>query len=353
MFKDKIRGLYKTYSNYKRANVYHERIKGIISNADDDVPDLTKSEVEEINTFWKPYGVKPCLDYYRWFYYISGIKDCRFIPEDVFALSFIPRFVNNNIAVALSDKNLYDLLFSGFIFPETIVHNSHGITLDSEYNKISRDELLKLISNEDYVVIKPTINSGKGKGVICVPVDEVESKLEEYKSDYIIQKKIVQHKFLSQFNESSVNVIRITTMLLNGEVIALSPALRVGDPGEFTDQGKNKNALNISIGIDEDGRLRNYGVGEHGEIFNKFPWGPEFASFDVPCFKEMIDTVKKAHLRTACAGLIGWDITIDAKGQVVIIECNMKWPGIVKYQLCNGPFFGNYTNDVLKYVFGE
>ena len=351
MLKDRIREIYKSYSNSKRSSVYHERIKKIISNAVTDVPNLTNEEEEDIIEFWKPYGVKPCLDYYRWFYHITGLKDCRFIPEDVFALSFIPKFVNKNTALALSDKNLYDLIFSGFLFPQTVAHNSNGVILNSEYSRISKDELISLTSNTDYVVIKPTIDSGKGKGVICVASEEVNKRLEEYKTNYIIQKKIIQHDFLSRFNDSSVNVIRITTMLLDGEVIALSPALRIGDPGEFTDQGQNKNALNVSIGIDESGRLRKYGVGEHGELFEKLPWGPEFASLNVPHFREMIETVKKAHLRTTCAGLIGWDLTINESGQVVIIECNMKWPGIVKYQLCNGPFFGNYTNDVLKYVF--
>ena len=47
--------------------------------------------------------------------------------------------------------------------------------------------------------------------------------------------------------------------------------------------------------------------------------------------------------------LIGWDFTINDHNEVVFIELN-DGPGIEIMQLCNGPVFGDYTDEILQEV---
>ena len=353
MIKNVLKQMYKTYSYNKKHKLYLSRIKKNIKNANCYVPEITSSEKREIINFWNQYGIKPEFDYYRWFYHVTGIHDCRFISEDIYDKYILPKFVENNVATVLSDKNLFDLFFPEYRFPETVFHNISGVLLNDKYCLLKREDAVNLAKQYSHVVVKPSIASGKGKGVCCLPGDAINDVFIDNHVDYIVQELVHQHPVFSAFNETSVNVVRITTLLLKNQIVILSPAFRVGDPGDFTDQGNSEKAINITIGIDNKGCLKSVGIANNGAHYNKLPWGPEFAGIKIPCFDEMIEITKRAHMKLAKAKLIGWDLTVDEDSNVILIECNLKWPGIMKYQYCNGPFFGECTNDVLDYVFSN
>lgn len=78
-----------------------------------------------------------------------------------------------------------------------------------------------------------------------------------------------------------------------------------------------------------------------------------FEESKIPEYGKMVDMVKKLHCYLAKFRLVAWDITVDENGQVRIIEYNLRYPGCSRYQECNGPFFGDITDDVLKMIFSE
>ena len=53
-----------------------------------------------------------------------------------------------------------------------------------------------------------------------------------------------------------------------------------------------------------------------------------------------------AHFR-----LVSWDIAIDDKKEAVLIECNLSLGGSDDVQVVNGPFFGEWTKQVLDEVY--
>jgi hypothetical protein len=51
--------------------------------------------------------------------------------------------------------------------------------------------------------------------------------------------------------------------------------------------------------------------------------------------------------------LISWDIAIDNTNEAVLIEANLSLGGSDDVQVVNGPFFGEYTERILKEVYGH
>lgn len=60
--------------------------------------------------------------------------------------------------------------------------------------------------------------------------------------------------------------------------------------------------------------------------------------------------VKAAHLKLDHFDIVGWDVTVDDKENVVLVEYNIKRPGTVFYQYAHGPFFGEVTEQVLSFL---
>lgn len=322
--------------------VYRRDMKHKIENAAIEMASLTPEERTVISAYWKgKYGLDPDYNTFLWYYSVNGTKDIRYIPEDIYATYIWPVLNDMSRCRGLNDKNLLDVLFSGKKMPETVFRNVNGVFLDKNYKLISLQEALALAAAEKDVVIKPAIDSCQGNGVICIPGSECECHLKNFRKDYIVQKVVRQHSSFAQLNDSSVNVVRMTSLLLDGEVHVLDSIIRVGAPGNFTDH------KNIAIGIDDDGHLRSYGVTVKGIKVDTLPNGLVFGGLPLAGYAEMKDLVRELHSRLPQAGLIGWDLTTAEDGQVVIIEANLEFPGCGRGQDCNGPFFGELTDKVL------
>ena len=86
------------------------------------------------------------------------------------------------------------------------------------------EELYEILSKNgiDKVVLKPTIDSCSGQGVLLFSKqnncfisnngDVLSGEfLKSYNDDFVLQETIVQHPDLAKFNPSSVNTLRICT----------------------------------------------------------------------------------------------------------------------------------------------
>ena len=59
----------------------------------------------------------------------NGIVDVRYVPEDLFYGVVEQKLNRFELAKAYQDKNNYDLLFSGFSMPRTVLRNINGDSL--------------------------------------------------------------------------------------------------------------------------------------------------------------------------------------------------------------------------------
>lgn len=148
-----------------------------------------------------------------------------------------------------------------------------------------------------------------------------------------------QHEFFSKFNPSSVNVLRITSLFWKSEIYILGAILRVGAPGEFCDHTTSpENNHPRIIALDDEGRLTGKVIDPdlanvYDGCYGVAPCG------QVPKYSRMKELVRREHMRFPHHRIIGWDITLDENANIVCIEYNCEWPGVIQSQYVLGPIF--------------
>lgn len=314
---------------------------------------LTQTQKREIDKIWKGCGR---YDYttHRLVYSVSGKFDPRVVSEKLFRSKIEIELNHQTFKNAWSDKSYFSWWYDKDLFPTNIVVNVNNAFYDNNYNLVSEDEAIELISKHDKAIIKPSLDTGFGKGVSlikeCSNKDTVRQTLNKYHKNFVVQEVLEQHPMLSEFNKSSVNVIRFISLFIDGEVHPVMCSLRCGGEGSICDNTITKEGLGMYvIGIDENGKLRDEAYHSCGKRITRCPNGTEFAGKELPGYNKMKEIILEHHKRMAYFGFIGWDFAIDKNGEPRIMEYNIKGPGVLYYQYVNGPLFGKYTDTIVEH----
>lgn len=331
---------------------YHFRNQAKKYCRENNIKTIEKKYSKDIKKYWKKYEKNTTTIFHKWYTGSNGIKDVRYIPEDFF-YDKIERYYNDiDLEMAYSDKGMYKRLLPNIPQPETIILNMNGIFYDNNYNIITLDKAIELVSRIERYVIKPTRDSGGGKNVQFINNIEKEKNnikniFHEYKKNFIIQKPLKQHKKIEEIHKESINTIRVMSMLENGNVSIISSVLRMGVGDSCVD---NECSGGINCGINEDGTLSKNAYDGSGKIYLKHPQGYEFEKGNIPAYSKIISLIKKEHTNMPYFGLISWDFTVDQEENPVMIELNLRWCGLNFHQLHHGPLFGDRTTEILNKV---
>lgn len=315
----------------------------------------TNSSDQCISDYW--HGLvrvdKEFIGIYNQLYDESSF-DPRFITDDIFYCFIDPFYNNIDAAEWLDDKNLYDLMFSDVYHPLTIGRKINGLYLDKDYKTTDLKAIINQCRSFNEVVVKYSVDSEGGKGVQVIdPIKNEEDLTEIIKSSYnsIIQEAIKQHPSVSAIHQSSINTIRVISLLRKGEVHILSMIIRMGRDGKRVD---NSSSGGIFCGIDDNGCLKRYAYDLAGNRFEKHPSGVVFEGYQIPGTDRIKVIVKEIALRLArFCRLASWDFAIDEQGNPVFIEVNMSYGGLDFHQMTNGPLFKDLTKDVIQEVFAD
>ena len=318
---------------------------------------LTYKQIQAAQQYYEEiWGKKISLEWHEYSYSMKGDYFIKIIPEYLYFVYILP-FLNDTVRGRSGvDKNLYDVYLHDIIQPRSILKNMNGFYYAAG-NALTEEEAITLCHNLHSVIIKPTIDSWCGlnvckcsvsDGVVDIGGISVGELFQRYGRDFIIQEVITQHPVLASLNPTSVNTVRIVTYRrLSGEVVALSSVVRVGRSGEIVDNG---HAGGFCCGIQGNGWLKEYGYafisGERKKMTDN---GTVFKNVQIPQFDKVLKLACQLHKRFPYLRLIGWDFTINDHNEVVFIELN-DGPGIEIMQLCNGPVFGDYTDEILQEV---
>lgn len=178
---------------------------------------------------------------------------------------------------------------------------------------------------------------------------ELKLILSSYSSDFVIQRKIVQSEFTAQFNETSVNTFRIVTLFINNKVSLCFGVLKLGSSGRIVDNGANGG---LWVGIDKDGKLNDWGT-NFKLRFSSSHNGVSLKDKIIPNYQAIVDLAIKGHMHIPTCGLVAWDIALDTDNNPLLVEANLWWPGISYGEICNGPAFGDRTDEVIDFVHGR
>ena len=312
--------------------------------------DCRKEYRQRVLPYWKPYGVKPGIVWYRLLSHASHEVDPRYIPDDLWFDRILPYYSNSSFRRFGEDKNYLAVWFPDARLPRTVVSRVAGVFYDENYRILPKAEAVRRCAAQGKFVIKPSVDSGEGRLIRFFDGTEpsaagVEEAFARMGDNFIAQEIVEQHGTLRRLNPDSLNTLRIITFLFKNEVHVLSAILRVGGPGAKVD---NVGAGGFACPVDENGRLGRYAINRRSERCETAPGGIRFDSVTVPGYREAVETVSRFHEKLAHFKLIGWDIAIDENAEPVLIEYNTA-PG--QNQYCCGPTFGDLTEKVLADVF--
>lgn len=145
-------------------------------------------------------------------------------------------------------------------------------------------------------------------------------------ADYLIQECIYQHPKMAELNCSTINSIRLQTVMdKDGVVHPFGAGLRVGRLGSSVDNWA-KGGVFVGINM-ENGKLMETGFmkPQFGTSVKEHPdTHVAFKDFEIPFYKEAEALAVKLHGYLYRCHSVGWDIAITENGPV-FIEGNGWW----------------------------
>lgn len=340
---------------------YRSRIKFAFSDLAKALPNvkpIDNKQKDTILNYWRPFlknkKIKKAFDI-RWFDVYNRTNKFeykleKYIPDGVYYAIVDSFFSKEMESYVMDDKNLYNLYFPDVKQPKTILHKIDGTFLDTEYNIISKEEVINRCIQNGNIIIKPSVATVQGKGIGIWKknnnsIDELNTLLES-SNNLIIQELIVQHKFLSDFCDSCVNTMRLVTLLWKNEVHLTSSVLIMGGANAKTN---HLHGGGIVCGILPSGQLQSMAFDGKLNCYEKHPNGQVFSEITIPNFDKCVDMVKKLAPRlSGVSKLLNWDVTLDENGEPILIEVNITFGGSV--QIAAGPALGNLTEEILTAI---
>lgn len=312
---------------------------------------LTKEQEAAIRAYYGSHVDKVDLWAHNFYTEKTGIFHVDYMPDDLY-YSAIDTYFNDWREARFSDnKCFYTRMFTGIRQPENIASRIGGLWYVGDYQPISREQLDQLLEKEQEVVVKKAMGSEGGKGVYFVKGADFATVEAKIKDDILIQRPLVQHPQISAINATSVNTIRILSLLTEEGAKPYSAILRIGINGARVD---NASSGGITCGISAEGKLKQYAYKANGQRYDRhMDSGVIFDGYEIPGFQKCWQAVPALHIQVPHFKLVSWDFAIAEDGEPILVEANLHYGQLDFHQLNNGPIFGEDTHKILQEVFGQ
>lgn len=246
------------------------------------------------------YGVTP-NEYLGWkFYKLSSLERKEFFTKS-HDDKYIPKFNDKRYAYLFDNKVEFNNRFKGYIKRDWL------------YTKNATEEqLMDFIKSHENIIVKP-ISASQGKGVHKLKLN-IENPMSFLKDEYLLEEFIVQHHSISKINSSSVNTIRIYTLLhKDNSVLFLSASIRIGGNNAEVD---NYHAGGVGYPIDiESGIICKAGTDINGKEYLCHPsTGEQVVGFKIPNWSQLKEFVTKACKEVPQGRMIAWDVVVLEDG---------------------------------------
>lgn len=164
----------------------------------------------------------------------------------------------------------------------------------------------------------------------------------EYKNGYVAEELIIQSQEIGQFHPSSVNTVRVPTILYKDRVDIIHPFFRIGMGGSVVDNGGSGGMINE---LDPDTGEVLVSADQMGNYYTKHPdTGIPIIGFRIPRWDEAKVLAKELAMVVPDNHYCGWDLVLTDYGWV-LQEANDRG-GFKGFQLQKG--FRKELMDILK-----
>lgn len=235
------------------------------------------------------------------------------------------------------DKAIFNKKFNDFVKRDWIMAgegitygNIEGtaLTEDDRVKGAGVDEFRRFLSDKEYIMVKP-LDESCGHGIEKIKVSDWDpEELYTYvlaNGKPLCEEVVVQDETMSLLNSSSVNTIRVTTILKDGNARIVSGGIRMGRNGNHVD---NFNSGGLGVIYDRcNGTVISDGFDRERNVYETVPEsGIKLKGFQIPRWDEIVAMIKEAALVVPQVGYVGWDVCISRDHGPLLIEGN-SFPG--------------------------
>lgn len=187
------------------------------------------------------------------------------------------------------------------------------------------EEFVAFLKENDEIFVKPEVGSF-GDGIEILRYQENHDYHDKYeklvRSESIAEGLVKQAKEFSEFNESSLNTMRIVTLIdKNGQSNIMVALVRLGRKGKVAD---NFHHYGIAAKIDiETGVVNTTGVDREFARYTVHPDSNKvIPGFKIPKWDEIKARVIELSKQVPQTRYVGWDISLDENYNIICIEGN-------------------------------
>lgn len=189
------------------------------------------------------------------------------------------------------------------------------------------DDFSKFTKNKDMLIYKP-LDIACGIGIKKYPIKKgklqnilLYRKLKKYKTG-IIEEIIKQHKDMAKLNPSTINTIRVQTIVKNNKVNFLNATVRMGASSKSEIDNFSSGGIMANVDL-KTGKIKGYASSKFGGTIKEHPETHiKFKDFQIPCWDKVLKTVEETAKVVKTMPYIGWDVVINEDSSIQLIEGN-------------------------------
>lgn len=309
------------YRNYKSPNkvnvlknhmnrfvdVYEEQ-KGVLKGTDEELIQMMVEWLYVFNIRGYYY-----YDYFDYELYHRKIEEAEKFMSRRYWSKVYKVCNNKRYTNILRDKQKFNKKFNKYV-------NRDFLNID----QISLEEFKDFVKKHPKFFGKPlTGTGGYGAGVIDTAGKNIEKLYKVCKDNkYIIEEIVEQHKEMAKFNKTTVNTIRLYSLLCaDNSVKVMMANIRTGRQGKDVD---NFHCGGMTAVINpRTGKVVSDAIDLHHNLSNVHPDSKvKFKGFQIPFWDKVVKAVEEMAPLFPQMRHIGWDIAITKDGNIEFIEGN-------------------------------
>lgn len=199
-------------------------------------------------------------------------------------------------------------------------HNKAFFRREAIYvdSSTDRNELIGFLNRHRRVFAKPIDGSyGAGAHIIDIEHGQDAALLEFAEGRWIVEELIIQDSLMACWNQTSVNTVRVPSIMAAGKPTVIGPFLRTGRRGAVID---NAGGGGVLAALDAfDGRVISDGFSEQNIFYVSHPdSGIKFKGWQVPRWDELMHLSAEIHRNMPDHKYIAFDFALTPDGWVLI-----------------------------------
>ncbi|MEG0125941.1 MAG: sugar-transfer associated ATP-grasp domain-containing protein [Clostridia bacterium] len=232
----------------------------------------------------------------------------------------ITRGLSNTIVRRMNDKAYWhffdDKATFNELFKEEIGRHWMRLTPDTHLDVFSSF----LQSNPD-LIAKP-LEGSSGVGIVHFTAEHWQGREKDFLSELlqkqigIIEERVIQHSRMNALCPTSVNTLRIATLLGDKKQGIVYAFLRIGNGNVVDNVDQGGMAARVDL---TSGRLLTVGADKQGNTFTEHPMThTPIVGFEVPFFEQAKAMCISASQKVPQMRFVAWDVAITEKGPIFI-----------------------------------